>query len=490
MCLLFLLALLSALQVRAQDASAANPAADSRVRVGAAGNQVIINEINTQNYPRVRIFATVLENGALKKGLTARDFRVREDEVDQEPLTVEPQLPPLSVVITLDTSGSMKKRLVQAQAAAVQFLGLLGAGDSAQVISFARQVTVQTPMSSSREAAETAIQATTARGDTALYDALYESIRLAGARPGRRAVVLLSDGVDDDGTGRPLSKRTVPEVLALARQVNVPVYCVGLGSELDEAVLTEIAARSGAQYFNAPEPTELASLYSRIGEQLSGQYAISYTSNLPADGTPHRVQLKAGEALGIKEYLAPGGRDKIDLEVPAGGDVVIDKSGSVKIGEDVKVDGEGVTMGGLTVKTPGLEPMKEVAQLPESELAANVRVSAGAPETSTIPKWVILYPGAKPDFDGATANDEGTLSGTLRYDLPGQEKDAVTHWFGENYRANKFTVTENTRKTQGSITAKRESDDGYTYTVMINVQPGKDEGAVKVTERFVRTATD
>ncbi len=70
------------------------------------------------------------------EGLSASDFRVREDEVDQEPITVVPKLTPLSVVLTLDTSGSMKKRLADAQAAAKSFLDALEAQNKAQVIRF------------------------------------------------------------------------------------------------------------------------------------------------------------------------------------------------------------------------------------------------------------------------------------------------------------------------------------------------------------------
>lgn len=87
----------------------------------AAEATIILNEVNADDYPDVRIFATVLLDGEPLTGLTAEDFRVREDEVDQEPLIVEPQLPPLSVVVTLDSSGSMARRLAETQAAARQF---------------------------------------------------------------------------------------------------------------------------------------------------------------------------------------------------------------------------------------------------------------------------------------------------------------------------------------------------------------------------------
>ncbi|HKU99294.1 MAG TPA: VWA domain-containing protein [Vineibacter sp.] len=271
---------------------------------GAAGAQVLINEVNTDQYPLVRIFATVLKDGAPLRGLSAADFRVREDEVDQEPLTVEPRLPPLSVVLTLDTSGSMAKRMQAAQAAAVRFLDTLGGNDSAQVVTFARDVKRLTAMSTDRQAVREAIGKTIARGDTALYDALYDSIGLVRERAGRKAIVLLSDGVDDDGTGKPLSKHTMQDVVGLARDVNVPIYILGLGTEIDEAGLTAVAQATGGLYFKAPQASDLQALYQTIGAQLAGQYAITYTSNLPADGSERRVVLTTQEVTASKAYKA------------------------------------------------------------------------------------------------------------------------------------------------------------------------------------------
>ena len=271
----------------------------------AAAAEVRINQIETSEFPKVTIFATVLKDGSPMQGLGASDFRVREDEVDQEPLTVVPKLTPLSVVLTLDTSGSMKKRLADAQAAAKSFLDTLEAEDKAQVIRFSRDVRTIFPLGSDRAGAGAAIDSTVARGDTALWDALYASLESLRTVAGRKAIVLLSDGVDDDGTGKPLSKKTVADVLTLARQVNVPIYAIGLGTELDEINLRKVATDSGALYLNAVDPDELKRLYDNIGKQLAGQYTIYYSSNLPADASEHRVQLKFDGVTSTKSFVPP-----------------------------------------------------------------------------------------------------------------------------------------------------------------------------------------
>jgi VWFA-related protein len=271
------------------------------------GDHVMINQVETSQFPKVILFATVLKDGTPVPGLTDKDFRVREDEVDQEPLTVVPKLTPLSVVLTLDTSGSMKKRLADAQSAAKGFVKTLQPQDKVQLIRFSRDVKTIYPMGNDRSAAEAAVDNTSARGDTALWDAVFASLESLRDVQGRKAIVLLSDGVDDDGTGKPLSKHTTSEVLELARQVNVPIFAIGVGTELDEVGLKKLTTETGARYLNAIEPGELARLYDSIGKQLAGQYTIYYTSNLPADAAEHRVQLKFGSVTSTKAYVPPAG---------------------------------------------------------------------------------------------------------------------------------------------------------------------------------------
>jgi hypothetical protein len=219
---------------------------------------------------------------------------------------IDQRVPPLSVVLTLDTSGSMSKRMKGTQDAAMSFLNTLGSNDSIQVVTFAREVKPVTTMSSDRKAAREAIGSTFARGDTALYSALWQSVQLLKERTGRKAVVVLSDGIDDDGTGNPLSKQTLKDVFSLANEVNVPIYVLALGTEIDKAGLMAVANETGALYFEAPQANELKALYGQIGAQPAGQYAISYSSSLPEDGTERRVTLTAQEVTDTKAYKAPG----------------------------------------------------------------------------------------------------------------------------------------------------------------------------------------
>lgn len=309
----------------------ADPAASATDTPAAAvsadgGTLVLLSEVNTRDYPLVQLFVTVLRDGEPQQNLTAGNFEVREDGVQQSPINVAPMLPPVNVVLALDTSGSMKDRMPEVRSAATNFLGSLHERDRAQVLTFERKIVIHTKMTPDKLMAEEIVAAAQATGDTALYDALYESVRRAAQHSGRRAVVLLSDGKDDNGKGKPLSKRTVEEVLALAAQENVPVYAIGLGGEVDEPLLRDVAERTGGQYFSAPEAAELAAIYTRISRQLAGQYSITYTSSLVPDGKSHEIAVTADTVVGSKEFLTPGGETRIPLEATPAQKHIVDRT--------------------------------------------------------------------------------------------------------------------------------------------------------------------
>lgn len=273
---------------------------------GAAwGAEVRVNQLETSRFPEVAIYATVTTpNGAPISGLDAQHFRLREGEVDLQLLAVEPQRDPLSAVLLIDISGSMKDSLDEAQEAAAGFLKLLSPGDQVQVMTFHEVIDTVYPLGSDFDAAERAIHDTSVAGDTALYDGTHAALSALQAVPGRRAVIVLSDGVDDDGSGKQLSKHDLGDPITKALVSNIPVYTIGLGENIDEGVLRTLGMTSGAAYLSAPTADDLDALYARLGQQLAGQYALRFISQARPNGSIQHVKLDL-VIPGAKPFASP-----------------------------------------------------------------------------------------------------------------------------------------------------------------------------------------
>jgi VWFA-related protein len=273
----------------------------------ASKSHVLINQVDIARFPAVMLYLSVLDPaGKLILGLGPQDFAVKEDEVDQAPIQVQTKLPAISSSLVLDTSGSMKNALNDAQRAAATYIDNVRTDDEVLLIDFSDKVKVAQGFTTDKQAVRNAVRGTKARGNTALYDAIFEATQSFGGRKGRKVIIVLTDGKDDDGTNRPLSVKTAEQVIAAANEVNVPVFTVGLGTSVDEGTLKRIAEQTGGRFFLSPAASDLEKLYKEIGAQLEGQYVVSYTTNLPeADGSWHRVVVAVGGNLGQKQYRAP-----------------------------------------------------------------------------------------------------------------------------------------------------------------------------------------
>ena len=111
---------------------------------------------------------------------------------------------------------------------------------------------------------------------------------------GRKVVVLLSDGRDEDnpGTG-PGSVRTQDDVFAALRETDAAIYPIGLGPRVDRALLERLAAESGGIAYFPEDVSSLRDNYARVVEGLRRRYVVSYTSTNPArDGAWRAVQIE------------------------------------------------------------------------------------------------------------------------------------------------------------------------------------------------------
>jgi VWFA-related protein len=130
-------------------------------------------------------------------------------------------------------------------------------------------------------------------------------------RAGRRAVVILSDGRDEDNPGTaPGSIKKWDDVLRLLQDVDVTMFPVGLGTRIDPERLSLLATFSGGQAYFPQDVSELSAQFERVTENLRHRYIVGYTStNSTRDGKWRSVEIRT-LSTGIritsrKGYFAP-----------------------------------------------------------------------------------------------------------------------------------------------------------------------------------------
>lgn len=202
------------------------------------------------------------------------------------------------------------RKLGNAKEAAKTFVDQLTVGDQASVISFSFGVSVDQPFTPDAEALKSAIDGLSAGGGTALYDGIIRGIEEIELEANSPAVLVLTDGRGGDGSN---SKQ---DAIDLANQAGVPVYTIGLGGNVNTSDLQDVADQTGGRFFQAPNSSDLETIYQEISQQLSSRYEVTHlTSNILLDGSERTIELTAstgGGASGTNSttYTAP------DFQIP------------------------------------------------------------------------------------------------------------------------------------------------------------------------------
>ena len=222
--------------------------------------------------------------------LKKEDFQLQEDGARQEIIDFYLEQRPVVLCMVLDSSGSMQGKMDKVHLAADRFVDTLRPDDRALVIDFDEKVFLLQDFTHEAKLLKEAIDSTYAEGGTALYDSLHASFRKLKDLPGRKAIVLLTDGEDTS------SKFSFQRVLEMAKTNEVIIYSIGLGiSFLDvssHSVLKELAEETGGRSFFPGKVEELEGAYQQIADELRSQYYITYSpSNENWDGKWRKVRL-------------------------------------------------------------------------------------------------------------------------------------------------------------------------------------------------------
>ena len=220
-------------------------------------------------------------------------LEIVEDDVAQSIDAFQEANAPISIALALDESGSIRPALESIKEAARTFVGALRPSDPLALVQFSDGVTFAHWLSTARQPTIDAINAHRAAGGTALWDALYDSIALLDREQGRKAVIVMTDGRDENNPGTaPGSRHTLDELLDKVHQTDTTVYAIGLGANVDHAALQRIADVSGGAAYFPQDVTELPQQYGRVLEELRRRYVITYTStNSARDGAWRAVTI-------------------------------------------------------------------------------------------------------------------------------------------------------------------------------------------------------
>ena len=258
---------------------AAQPA-DQQGDVSAPTIKLGVNEVNL-------IFTVTDKHGHYIPNLQQSDFALLDDQ--KAPAKVNSfhqQINlPLRVGIVIDASTSIRSRFQFEQQSATEFLLqiLRARSDRAFIMGFDVTPTVTQDWTNNLDALETGINRLRPGGGTALFDAVYTACRdkllsERGPEPVRKAMVLLSDGDDNQSRVRP------DEAIKECERAETIVYAISTNwtpsRGKGDQVLTQLAEETGGQVFFPPSVEEMSDSFHQIEEELRSQYALTYT---PAD---------------------------------------------------------------------------------------------------------------------------------------------------------------------------------------------------------------
>ena len=257
--------------------------------LGTGGMHVTINQVDGSSCPRQDVYVSVL-NAANNPvtGLTAGAFGLYQAGVSV-PFTfstVGGGASNVSVVLTMDYSGSMSSVTGTEETAAVSFINQMAASDAAEIIKFGASVEVQQTFTTDKTSLIKAVQSNAYSGDTgntSFFDAAYKGLQDIQTRSGRRAIVAMTDGWDGN------SSHTLADVIALAQSLGVPVFTIGLGSA-DTTMLQSMATQTGGTYYYAPTAADLQAVYQAISHVLNNQYMLSFAG--AQDGLTHSIEVR------------------------------------------------------------------------------------------------------------------------------------------------------------------------------------------------------
>jgi Ca-activated chloride channel homolog len=242
----------------------------------------------------------------LVTGLEPDNFRVFEDNIEQEVVSFSSEDVPISIGVIFDFSGSMANKVDKAREAALEFFKTANPQDEFFLVSFNERAELTSTFTNSVEDLQSRMMLTAPKGRTALLDAIYLGLsQMRGAHNAKRALLILSDGGDNH------SRYNENDIKRLVKEADTQLYAIGIYDPLGyrnrtpeelngPSLLAEVTELTGGRVFAVEHLNDLPDIASKIGMELRNQYVLGYRpSNHVHDARWRKIKVKLRAPKGL-----------------------------------------------------------------------------------------------------------------------------------------------------------------------------------------------
>ncbi len=282
-----------------------------------------ITQVDTSEFPLIHVYVSVRDAKGEPLPINPGRLVLKENgiAVNAQDIKGSTVVNELTSLLVMDVSGSMNfaGKLEAAKAAARDYVNQLRAQDKAGIVTFNTKVAVVNPITLDHSILLKAIDKIQAKDDTAMYDALIKAVEMLNPLPGRKAIIVLTDGMDNKSQSSP------EQVLRNIGYTGLSISTIGLGivpegetqpdpyKGLDKATLTMLAEKAGGRYGFVEDKQSLTELYDQMRRALQSEIVITYTTPQKLrDGVSRSLTVELADDLsgmGItgEKQFNPGG---------------------------------------------------------------------------------------------------------------------------------------------------------------------------------------
>lgn len=281
--------------------------------------QVRITQVDNSNFPNVTVYLSATNVAGEPVGIDPSTIQIHEDgqlmqltDVRGGGEALGGEAIPITTMLVIDISGSMEKgnKIGAAKDAAKTYISGMRDVDQAGVIAFDTQVYRIQEITSDKAVLTAAIDGLHTGSDTAMYEGIMEGTKALEGISGRKAILVLSDGLDNQ------SVATEESIVSNVGPSGLTVSAIGFGDPsgtgqagIDEAGLQSLTSRTGGQYAYVTDAATLTALYQQTGKAYQSEYAVTFVSPFTLrDGVNRNISVSLTGAPALAEgTYNPGG---------------------------------------------------------------------------------------------------------------------------------------------------------------------------------------